>query len=71
MPDFTFQYNGQTWYWEHLGLLGDDRYESHWRKKEKWYKDNGFFEYLIVTDEQNGVDAVKWQQCLYEKIGKQ
>lgn len=71
LPDFTIEYNGQTWYWEHLGLLGDKRYDSHWSKKEKWYKDNGFFGNLIITDEQDGVDTVKWKKHLYEKIGKQ
>jgi exodeoxyribonuclease V alpha subunit len=70
LPDFTIEYNGQTWYWEHLGLRGNKSYDKHWSKKEKWYKDNGFFDNLIVTDEQGGADAVQWKKALYEKIGK-
>ncbi len=70
LPDFTIEYNGQTWYWEHLGLKGNQGYDKHWRKKEKWYKTNGFYDNLIVTDEQSGADTVKWKQILYDKIGK-
>lgn len=70
LPDFTIEYNGQTWYWEHLGLKGNQGYDKSWSKKEKWYKTNGFYDNLIVTNEQTGADTVKWKQMLYDKIGK-
>ncbi|EGD46136.1 Exodeoxyribonuclease V [Ruminiclostridium papyrosolvens DSM 2782] len=70
LPDFTIEYNGQTWYWEHLGFKGNKGYDQHWNKKEKWYKNNGFFDNLIVSDEQTGADTVSWKQTLYKKLGK-
>ena len=37
-PDFTIEINGTTWYWEHLGLLGDDEYDERWAEKKEIYK---------------------------------
>ena len=50
-PDFTIEDadTGITWYWEHLGMLGDAQYDEKWKKKLKWYCKNG-----IVLDEKGG-----------------
>lgn len=37
LPDFTVQWHGQEWYWEHLGRLDDEKYRNHWETKEAWY----------------------------------
>lgn len=50
-PDFTVRYNGQTWYWEHLGLLGDEIYNEDWQQKKQIYKDIGVFDKVIITEE--------------------
>ena len=40
LPDFTIQWQGKTWYWEHLGMLDKPKYKKHWQEKEAWYKRN-------------------------------
>lgn len=70
LPDFTIYYNGEEWYWEHLGLLGNRNYEKHWEKKKKWYKDNNFFQKLYTTEEKSGADSKKWLEGFFQKIGK-
>ena len=51
-PDFTIEDadTGITWYWEHLGLLGNAEYEEKWAAKLKWYRENG----IIPEEEGNG-----------------
>lgn len=50
LPDFTVRYRGQTWYWEHLGLIDDPTYRANWiEHRRPWYKDNGFADKLIES----------------------
>lgn len=49
-PDFTIIYNGEKYYWEHLGMLGDEEYDSHWSWKKKIYKSLNI-KNLIITQE--------------------
>jgi hypothetical protein len=50
-PDFTIEDadTGITWYWEHLGMLGNAQYEEKWAAKLQWYKEN-----LIVPEAEGG-----------------
>lgn len=50
-PDFTIRHNGRTWYWEHLGLLGDEQYNENWQEKKQIFKDLGVFDNVITTKE--------------------
>lgn len=50
-PDFTIRYNGKTWYWEHLGLLGDEHYNEDWQIKKQIFKDLGIIDQVITTKE--------------------
>ena len=50
LPDFTIDWRGRKYFWEHLGLLHDRKYKEDWAKKEKWYKKN-FPDGLITTKE--------------------
>lgn len=50
-PDFTISHNGKVWYWEHLGLLGDEQYNKNWQEKKKIYQDLGIFAQVITTKE--------------------
>lgn len=50
LPDFTVIFNGETYYWEHVGMLDKPSYKAHWEKKEKWYQKN-FPGQLITTYE--------------------
>ncbi len=50
-PDFTIEDadTGITWYWEHLGMLGNLEYDEKWKAKLKWYRENG-----IILDQEGG-----------------
>jgi len=41
LPDFTIKHNGETIYWEHLGMLGDYGYRKSWERKEQIYAEHG------------------------------
>ena len=50
LPDFTITWQGEQWYWEHLGRLDDEGYRHHWETKKSWYEQ--FFPgHLVVTHE--------------------
>ncbi len=42
-PDFTIvdDASGLTFYWEHLGMLGDVGYRRRWQEKLEWYRAQG------------------------------
>jgi ATP-dependent exoDNAse (exonuclease V) alpha subunit len=42
-PDFTIEDadTGETYYWEHLGMLNKASYRRKWEQKLQWYKENG------------------------------
>lgn len=65
LPDFTVQYQGDTWYWEHLGMLAQDKYKKHWEEKERWYQKN-FPGQLVTTEE--GSDLSKAAAAVIDKI---
>lgn len=50
IPDFTITWNGEQWYWEHLGLLDREDYRNHWQTKKEWYEKH-FPGRLITTTE--------------------
>lgn len=54
LPDFTITWHGEEWYWEHVGLLTDERYRRHWEEKRKWY-DRFFPGRLVVTFESGNL----------------
>jgi exodeoxyribonuclease V alpha subunit len=70
LPDFTVSYEGDTFYWEHLGMLSVPAYGEAWARKEQWYKDNGYFKQLIVSqDGLNGsIDAAEIERTARERI---
>ena len=41
-PDLTIEDadTGITWFWEHLGMLGDAEYDRKWTAKLAWYRSN-------------------------------
>lgn len=50
-PDFTIRHNSKVWYWEHLGLLGNEKYDQHWQEKKKVYQTIGVFDKVVTTRE--------------------
>lgn len=70
LPDFTLTMHGEEWYWEHLGLLENEKYRNHWEIKQDWYKKHGFADRLIVTSEMDGFDSKQALSRLQERIGE-
>ena len=51
LPDFTVSYEGDTFYWEHLGMLSVPSYREAWDRKRKWYEDNGYLDRIITSED--------------------
>ena len=48
-PDFTLFINGEQYYWEHWGMVDDYSYRQYIAKKIRWYREHGYYDYLIQT----------------------
>lgn len=55
LPDFTVYFEGDTFYWEHLGMLMVPSYRDAWERKEAWYQANGYSDQLLIS--QDGPDG--------------
>lgn len=55
LPDFTVGFEGDVFYWEHLGMLQVPSYREAWERKRRWYEENGYAERLITSED--GVDG--------------
>jgi exodeoxyribonuclease V alpha subunit len=51
LPAFTVSYEGDTFYWEHLGMLSVPSYREAWDRKQKWYEDNGYLDRIITSED--------------------
>jgi len=51
-PDFTITWRGEEWYWEHLGLLQQDKYRNYWETKKIWYEK--FFPGRLLITKESG-----------------
>jgi hypothetical protein len=60
--DFLIECAGETWYWEHCGMMDSVKYRERWESKKTLYLKNGFSVYspgnpegrLIVTEDGSG-----------------
>ena len=60
--DFLIERAGETWYWEHCGMMDSLKYRERWESKKTLYLKNGFNLYspdnpkgrLIVTKDGSG-----------------
>jgi hypothetical protein len=70
LPDFTVSFEGDTFYWEHLGMLSVPSYQAKWERKQKWYKENGYIDRVITS--QDGLDgsmsSVEIERAARERI---
>lgn len=57
-PDFTIEYGGKTWYWEHLGMIGDEKYNDEWAEKREIYSRMGIMNQLITTKESSVLSSI-------------
>ena len=69
LPDFTFAYKRKTWFWEHLGRLGDPQYSKSWERKKEWYTHNGYENQLITTPIEGLSLDKSIQSVLHDKLG--
>ena len=68
LPDFTIEFGGQTYFWEHLGLIGVESYDKHWIKKKNIYDKNYKNQLIVTYESSNLTDNVNYE---IEKIGEQ
>jgi hypothetical protein len=70
LPDFTVSFEGDVFYWEHLGMLNVPSYREAWERKQTWYKENGFSDRLITSQDapDGGIDAAKIEQIARKRI---
>jgi hypothetical protein len=70
LPDFTVQYEGETWYWEHLGMLTTPSYAEAWARKKEWYTHNGYLDRVITSEDapDGSIDAAKIERTAREWI---
>jgi len=68
LPDFTLKLRGETWYWEHWGMLFNQSYRAHRDKKLDWYRQHGFADRLIETEERSGFDSQEVLRILSERL---
>ncbi len=64
LPDFTIEWRGRKFFWEHLGLLDKKDYKAKWEAKKQWYATH-FPDALLVTKESPKLS--KTAQNLIEK----
>jgi len=70
LPDFTVSYEGDTYYWEHLGMLSVPSYREQWERKRQWYEINGYLERLITSQDgpEGSIDTTKIEKTARERI---
>lgn len=70
LPDFTISFEGDTYYWEHLGMLTIPSYQDAWNRKIQWYKDNGYWEQVITSEDNpnGGIDSESISSIAKQKI---
>jgi hypothetical protein len=56
-PDFTIYQQGRVIYWEHAGKLSDESYDENFKKKQKWYQNEGLADRLLVSHELEGINT--------------
>lgn len=57
LPDFTIKHAGQTWFWEHLGMLDRRKYRDDWARKLAWYERCGYTARLLTSRDHAGASG--------------
>ena len=70
LPDFTASFEGDVYYWEHLGMLSVPSYREAWERKRKWYEDNGYADRLVTSEDgpDGSIDAARIERIARERI---
>ena len=61
---------GDTFYWEHLGMLSVPSYREAWDRKQQWYEDNGYLARIITSEDgaDGSIDAAIIERIARKKI---
>lgn len=70
LPDFTISYEGDTFYWEHLGMLSVPSYREQWERKKAWYEKNGYLDRLITSEDghDGSINSTTIEKVARERI---
>jgi exodeoxyribonuclease V alpha subunit len=70
LPDFTVSFEGDTFYWEHLGMLSVPSYKEAWDRKRQWYENNGYLDRIITSEDgpDGSIDAAEIDRQARSKI---
>ena len=70
LPDFTASFEGDVYYWEHLGMLTVPSYREAWERKRKWYESNGYAARLVTSEDgpDGGIDAAQIERIARARI---
>ena len=70
LPDFTVSFEGDTYFWEHLGMLSVPSYREQWDRKRQWYEANGFWDRVITSanSPDGGIDASEIERTARQRI---
>ena len=63
-PDFTIMCGGNTFYWEHLGMLDRADYSRDWRSRRAGYRAKGLEDSLVTTDDLGGVRRERLREVI-------
>lgn len=70
LPDFTVHYAGDTYFWEHLGMLDVPSYRKSWERKSAWYEKNGYVSALITSRDgpDGAINSAEIERLARERI---
>jgi exodeoxyribonuclease V alpha subunit len=70
LPDFTVAFEGDVFYWEHLGMLSVPSYRESWERKKVWYEANGFIPQLVTSEDgpDGRIDASEIERTARQRI---
>ena len=70
LPDFTVTYEGDTWYWEHLGMLSVPSYADAWGRKTAWYQRQGWADRVLTSQDgpDGSIDATAIEQTARTRV---
>jgi hypothetical protein len=63
-------FEGDIFYWEHLGMLTVPSYREAWERKKKWYEAQGYAGQLITSEDgpDGSIDAAQIEAIARKRI---
>jgi ATP-dependent DNA helicase RecQ len=66
-PDFTINLGGETYYWEHLGMLSIPSYRRDWEAKKAWY--DRYYPGQIITTRESSTLSQETKDIIASRFG--